>query len=225
MPIENDKLLKPHIIICEGKDDQRFLIWLLNNFAKENNIFDEFQVLSTDGNEKLQTRLESFYLLPGFDDSKNAVASIAVIFDAEINADATAHSIKNAFRNNGFAEPQSACSVCSADASYVKFPKIKTGFVLLPGCGEEMKNGKLEDLCINALAKENAREILSESDAALEKFKDQLPRLHKNRLHAYFSMTDEYVAKTIGQAAQANAFRVDVPAIDSLKSFLLKMHG
>ena len=224
---ERLKLIKPHIIICEGKDDERFLIWLLNNFVQEgNNLFDEFQVINANGRDNLHMRLASISGHPGFDDPKNAVVSIVVIFYAEKDAAATAHKIKNAFNKNGFAEPSAACTVCSnADASKVRYPKVKTGFALFPGCDEVIESGTLEDLCLRSLANENSQEVLSSADCALEKFKSQLSRIHKNRLHTYFSLTDEYVSKTIGQAAQANAFRTDVPAIDSLKSFLMEMHG
>jgi len=225
MVMNNNSLVKPHIIICEGEDDRRFLKWLLDSFKQENNIFDDFWIIITYGNDKLHQMLESISRFPGFDDPNNTVASITVIFDAENKAEATANKIKNAFRKHGFAEPTAACSVCSDNASRVRFPEIKTGFALFPGCSKEIKDGTLEDLCLDALAKENAREILSDTDAALEKFKSQLPRFHKNRLHAYFSFTDKYVANTIGQAAQANAFCADIPAIDSLKTFLSKMHG
>jgi len=223
MPIETKKILLPHIIICEGDDDLHFLIWLFKKLRVENGIFDEFQIFPADGNNKLHAKLESLTRLPGFDDHQNVVASITVIFDAEQDSAAMAHKIKNAFCKNGFAEPSAACTVSSnAD---VRHPKVKTGFALFPDCDEVMEPGTLEEMCLKSLAKENSQEILSSVDCALEKFKSQLPRIHKNRLHTYFSLTDEYVSKTIGQAAQSNAFHADVPAIDSLKAFLIKMHG
>lgn len=205
----------PHMVLCEGKDAYYFLCHLLGFFEKGNPAFRQFRVHDFHGNEDLRSCLSDLSKADGFD---TVLRSLAIVRDAETDAAAACQSVKGALRDTGLAVPETPCSW--TDTGTDGYPGIRTGFVLFPGCGVEPVDGTLEDLCLEMLAAADAGNILLDADAALERHRPQLPRLHKNRLHTYFSLTDEFVALKIGEAARANAFQYDVPQIESLKSFL-----
>jgi len=139
----------------------------------------------------------------------------------ETNAASACQSIQAALRDTGFAAPDKPC--CRMTDSRASYPHISTGFVLFPSCSAALQNGTLEDLCLRMLAQENAKTLLSSADAALAPYKKQLPRLHKNRLHTYFSMTDAFVSLKVGEASRDGAFCYECPEMESLKSFLVQM--
>jgi len=210
----------PHLILCEGADARFFLMWLLDFLKKDNPAFSVFRVYDFGGNTDLKQYLKNFAQTDGF---KTIVKSLCIIRDAETGADSACQSIQMALNDCGFAVPEKPCSrVAGGNSSY---PSITIGFLLFPDCNDTPQNGTLEDLCLRTLAQEEAADILSAADAALDPYKERLPRLHKNRLHSYFSLTDKFVSLKIGEAARDGAFRYDAPEIEALKSFLLQMAG
>jgi hypothetical protein len=210
----------PHLIFCEGADAYFFLIWLLDFFKKDNPAFNVFRVYDFGGIAQLELYLRNFAKT---DDFKNIVRSLCIIRDAERDANSACQSIQAALRNCGFAVPAEACSWTPGDST--RYSQIPTGFLLFPSCNATPQAGTLEDLCLGILAKEEAETVLSSADVALEPYKGQLSRPHKNRLHTYFSLTDAFVSLKVGEAAKAQAFRWDAPEINSLKSFLARIAG
>ena len=210
----------PHLIICEGADAYYFIIWLLDFFIKSDSSFDVFCAYNFGGISELKQYLDILAKTDGFN---KIVRSLCVIRDAEKDAAAACQSIQGVFRDLGFAVPQKPCSRTAEGSK--KYPNIPTGFILFPSCDATPRNGTLEDLCLEILAKEGAASVLSDAETALEPYKAQLSRPHKNLLHTYFSLTDEFVSLKIGEAAQSRAFCLDGPKINSLKSFLLRMAG
>ena len=216
----------PHLILCEGADAYYFLIRLLDFFkesdpgtkSENDSGFKSFRAYDFGGTSELKQYLDS---LAKTDDFKKIVRSLCVIRDAEASAEGAGQSIQRVFQDLGFAVPQKPCSWTTEGSE--KYPSIPTGFILFPSCGATPENGTLEDLCLRILAKEGAKKVLSDADDALKPYTEQLPRLPKNRLHTYFSLTDEFVSLKVGEAAQAQAFCYDVSEIESLKSFLWQM--
>ena len=208
----------PHLILCEGMDAYFFLMWFLDFLKKESPIFADFKVYDFGGISELKRYLPNIAKTGRF---REVVKSICVVRDAERDASGAVQSIKNALRDSGFAVPDKPY-LRQSDSS-VSYSSIATGFVLFPKCDDNPQNGTLEDLCLNILAKEDAVSVLDNAADVLEKYKFRKP--HKNRLHTYFSLTDEFVSMKIGEAARIGAFSFHGHAIDSLKAFLIKMHG
>jgi hypothetical protein len=219
---EKDKIYPetPHLILCEGVDAHRFFIWLLEFLIKSEQIFEKFKVYDFGGICELRKYLEN---LSKTEDFKKIVRSLCIIRDAEKDATGACQSIEKALQDCGFAN--SASPYVKASDPLSKYPQIATGFILFPSCSKTLENGTLEDLCLKILAKDNAKSILQNAEKALEPYLTQLQHPHKNHLHTYFSMTNEFVSLKIGEAAKANAFRWNSPEINSLKSFLLQMAG
>jgi len=208
----------PHLILCEGADAYFFLMWFLDFLKKVKKEFAAFRVYDFGGIKDLKPYLNT--MIKTTDDFKSVVKSISIIRDAEKDAVAAAGSIKSTLQSLGFSVPQEPCIVVSGSDAY---PQIPTGFVLFPTISQTPENGTLEDLCLRILSKTDAASRLTHADTALEKYKDDLPQLHKNRLHAFFSMTDDLVSLKLGEAARCRAFNYDSSDMVSLKSFLEKM--
>ncbi len=217
----------PHIILCEGKDEERFLISFLNFCIKNDPRFDLFFVYNFGGTKELKNALQELpkaldMIINTTDNFSTIVKSLCIIQDAETDASATCQSICGSLKKFGFAAPAVPCSPVTDEQA--RYPNIRTGFLLFPGCGAKPENGTLEDLCLRILAKEDAEDILKNVDKALEPY-IPLKCPHKNRLHTYFSLTNDFVGDKVGEAASKKAFRYDVPEIESLKNFLLRMAG
>ena len=224
-PMHEQKLViypdTPHLIFCEGKDDYNFIVSLLILLTETNEIFSQFRAYDFEGINNLGKDIDILPRTTGF----SLVKSLIVIRDAEKDATSACQSVLATFKNCGFAVPKGPC-VKGQDGG-CKHPHISTGFLLFPDCNDKPGKGSLEDLCLRILANGQAGTFLSNAEAALKPVVDigKLPRPHKNRLHTYFSLTDEFVSKKIGQAAKAGAFNYDAPEIVSIKTFLLEMAG
>ncbi len=204
----------PHMVLCEGRDAYYFLCHLLDFFEKGSPALRQFRVHDFRGIEDLRSCLSDLTKADGFE---TILRSLSIVRDAETDATAACQSVKGALRDIGLAVPETPCSWTSAGSD--KYPGIRTGFVLFPSCDANPKNGTLEDLCLRILPAQEAASVLSAANAVLEQYKPQLPRLHKNRLHAYFSLTDKFVSLKVGEAAKAGAFDWSATEIESLKTF------
>lgn len=202
---------RPHLILCEGRDAEKYLIWLLGQFIKENYIFDEFQAWDFGGISDLKSEIKVLQGTNGF----GKIQSLSIIRDAETNWQSAVQSIQAALRECGYAVPAGP----AVPAKNIN--GITTGFVLFPTCDADPTNGTLEDLCLQTLADEKVVTVLQDIDSALQKY--TFTRPHKNRLHAYFSCTDDFVGLKIGEAGKANAFSIIGQPIHALKNFLVQM--
>ncbi len=221
MAIERSRIRKPHLILCEGRDAEGFFINFLEKLGRGTPDFDAFQVFDFGGITQLGTFFETLSGMDGYD----RVKSIAVVRDAETSTNDDGKEPDKIFKS-------AVDSVCSTlvRAGFQDAPKtpgeisksngLHVGFVLFPGCGADKQAGNLEEFCLTALAKPSSHDILSEIEAMVKKY--QFKREHKNRLHCYFSLTDEYVGMKIGEACGAGAFHFDSPAMEALKNFLLR---
>jgi hypothetical protein len=207
---KNISIVKPHLIICEGADATYFIISILAHVTNEDSRFEEYQALDFGGISDLHLYLENLQKLSGYKEVK----TITVIRDAEKDARSALASIKGAFSKAGFACAEGVNKVSTKGTP-------RTGYTLFPSCGEALENGTLEDLCLRTLSKDNSKDVLLKSDTAVKDFCFKRP--HKNRLHAYFSLTDEYVGMKLGEAAKALAFDFNCPEIKSLRQFLSQM--
>lgn len=208
----------PNLILCEGIDAFYFMLWFLDYIKKIEIKFSSFKVYDFGGISQLKNYISLLTKLNGFEE---IVKSITIIRDAETNASGACDSIKNSLQSLGFAVPTAPCTPMQDIQS--KYPDIKTGFLLFPTCSETVENGTLEDLCLNIIKGEDAQSILDTVDNALKLYKHTFSCPHKNRLHTFFSFTNEYVSLKIGEAAKCGAFSYDKPEIKNLKKFLAQM--
>ena len=222
MPRKKKKILsivihKKHLILCEGKDEWRFLVRYLNSPALQENPFfsEDIEALDFGGNEDLSAYLAALKLIEGFSD----IVSLLVIRDAELDAQKAVHQVQSALRANSLEVP-------AAQGEWTNGTP-KTCFLLFPALGTGEYAGTLEDLCVTILDDTLAETPLEEIDAFVEHLEQDQKRAfshrHKTRLHAYFSVNDKFVSMKVGEAADAGAFNWFHPNLDPLKDCLSKM--
>lgn len=209
----------PHLVLCEGVDAYYFLMWFFVFMKQQDTKFSQFRVYNFGGISELTQYLK---IISKLDKFSSVVKSISIIRDAETNASSATQSIQTSFQTRDFAIPNAPHCKAVGNGRY---PNVATGFVLFPDLNGSPQNGTLEDLCLRILKNDDATSVLEQADRALQQYKSQLSCLHKNRLHTYFSFTNDYVSLKIGEAARCHAFSYDGTEITSLKEFLLKMHS
>lgn len=215
---KNTRIVKKHLILCEGKDEYNFLIAYLNskNLEEYKEFSNDIQVLDFKGNEELFDFLCVLKMTDGFE----KVESLLVIRDAEKDATQAVMQVKSALERAGFPIPDTACKWKSDE-------KIKVGFLLFPNLDANVENGTLEDLGISILEEHNNETILEDIDTFLKtlntKHNREFPHKFKTKLYTYFSITDKYVTLKIGEAAKAGAFNWSSEKMNKLKEFMLEV--
>lgn len=224
---KNAQLSHPHMILCEGLDAKLFLIeykqYLLKSYG-DGSLYNSFLVDDFGGNEQLSMYLKLLPNRPGFNDNTNVVKSIIVIRDSERNAEAAEQSIHSLLSNAGFAVPDSPCEIAN--------PKVGThnvyvAYVLFPDINSKNSNGTLEDLCLNILNKNDkfdlALKTTTSSISAMETQGCCFARKHKNKLHTYLSLTDDFVGLKIGESAKAKAFDFSESRMEPLRILMKRI--
>lgn len=220
------KIQKSHIILCEGRDEERFLISWLNSqdIISHYSVFSsDIQVVNFGGNDELQQKLQLLTHLSGFDE---IVKSILIVRDAEQNVGTAIAQIQNALKSNHFNVPQSPGKWEDAN---LDSSDVKIAYLLFPSLTDDPTNGTLEDLCASILSESSSNNILKKVDdffITLENHQLRtFPHKFKSRIHTYFSITDKYVSLKIGEAADAGAFDWESDEFNYIKSLLREVTG
>ena len=212
----NKRIVKEHLILCEGRDAEEFLISYLNSNALSEKPFfsNDIQVMDFGGNENLLNYLLLLKNMDGF----SSVQSILIIRDAERDAHAAVQQISSALESVDLSIPSEPG--LWTDVS----PRI--GFLLFPTCDASLKNGTLEDLCLSILSEPDNAPVCRDICGFIEHLKTaynrKFPHEFKSMLHSYFSVTDSYVALKIGEAAKAGAFNWTSPHLNFLRDTIEK---
>jgi hypothetical protein len=213
----------PHLLLCEGVDAKYFLIWFLRHLidlSGENSNYDDFQVDDYGGITELRSYLKLLPSRSGFADSTNTAKSITIIRDAENDASAASKSVSDALRDCNFAVPSEPCNISTPSNEQ---HKVNVAYTLFPAFNSVSIGGTLEDLCLNTLSHTNKDTLLKIADGAVSSVAVQVrafSREHKNKLHMYLSLTDEYVGLKIGESAKAKAFDFSASNMAPLKELL-----
>ena len=205
-------IIKPNLILCEGEDTTQFIIIYLEYLQKREKYFESFMAFDFGGNDELPVFLSDIQTYTGFD----IAASITIIRDSEDNHSRAVQSIKSALTKSGFPVPQGPNKIARND-------KIKAAFALFPSLSQTNRNGTLEDLYIENLVEDGAEYLLNNINYFLDELKSKgrvFNWFHKTRLYTYFSVTDKFVSKKIGQATEAGAFDFECAEMNSLKELL-----
>lgn len=216
---DEGRIEKPNLIICEGLDMKLFIIQCLTFLKGENPVFDEFQAMDAQGNSNIPKFIEMLELLSNFE----IVKSIIIVRDAEDDASGASDSLKNTLSKCGYSIPEKANSIARANG---KLKKISVAYIILPDVKTGLKNGTLEDLCMKILSDGNgANEIAQQAQLAVDSLNSSVnyKRKHKNLLHTYLSLTNEYVSMKIGESAQAGAYDFTSDDINAIKELMIKI--
>ena len=201
----------PALLLCEGIDEAKFLIYYIQYLIKCDSSFNKIEVLDFGGVRDLTKYLQILSQQDGFE----KVRTIAIIRDAENDWEAALQSVENSINHSGIDRK------LFSDRPYYLLPMPKKDGV--------WQNGTLENLCLDILnmnVNDNfvnystlnySREYIYNIE---KKNNYNLSRQHKNLLHAYFSATNRFVNMKIGEAARAQAFDWDSKNLSNLREFL-----
>lgn len=218
MSVERKEIKKPYLLLCEGRDAEGFLIQYLNSsaLAQDQRFSNSVQIFDFGGNDDLCNFQMNLKNMDKFD----SVESMSIIRDAEKDYAKACREIKGALQKCGFASPECCGKWIDDDTG------LRIGFELFP-LNKDV--GTLEDLCLRILSEKENVSIQSAVDAFLAEMESSYgriyPRKHKNKLHAYLSSTNEYVAMPIGVASKARAFDWSNNELETLKNFLVEGFG
>lgn len=210
----NTRIWKPHIILCEGRDAEEFLIAYLNSSALSDipSFSTDIQVMDFGGNSELSSFLLMLTKMEGF----NTIKSILIIRDAEQDPQRAILDIKSALFHADMAVPPTVLTWSESN--------VKIGYLLFPTLNSTTEKGTLEDFCLQILKEERSPAVLKQITEFMQQLSSEdlrtFPRPFKTRLHTYFSITDPYVSLKVGEAAKANAFDWNTPLLLPLKNFL-----
>ena len=216
----NNRILKPFLILCEGKDVRIFMNCYLESdaLAYDSRFSNIIQTFDFNGIDDLRSFIGTLIRMDGFD----LVRQILVLRDAERDVNKAIKNIQNAFRANNLPVPERP-HTWSIEAD---FDKPATAFTLLPDCSEDPTPGALEDLCWDILKDEHASkmrmDVLGFIDEIKKKYGTISTHEYKSRLHTYFSVNEKYISLKIGEAAKAGAFAWNHEKLDGLREILLE---
>lgn len=217
MAYVSNKIVKSHLIVCEGIDARNFFATMIESLSfrhVDKRFANDIQVLDYGGNNDLTGYLEFLPGLEGYD----KVKTLLIVRDAENDADAARKSIENSLRKNGLSVPKE-CGCWESGDPWV-------AYLLFPTLDDEPTDGALEDLCYKIINEENREALSDEIEQFLDDMKTnhgfEYPRIFKNRMHTYFSIKDKYVSDKIGEAAKANAFDWESELLSYFKNFMLE---
>ncbi len=214
----------PYVIICEGKDEYYFLISFLTYLVKNEASFQDcWNVIDFGGINDINQALENLIKYRNY----QAMKGFLIVRDAEKDVGAAIASLKDRIKRTWQIELEDSGAIQTAPDG------MKVGFFLLPGVDESKRfiSGTLEDLCLSIVhdAREPlpAEEILAKGEIYLKhlckKRGKEMIHPHKNRLHLFFSSTDQFVGDKIGEAAKKGAFDFSNPRLAQLKNLILQM--
>jgi len=214
----NNRILKPFLILCEGKDLENFMNRYLESdaLAYDSRFSNDIQTFDFKGINDLSAFIGTLVRMDGFD----LVRQILVLRDAETNVDAAIKSIQNAFCVNEMLVPERPHLWRKESDS----DKPATAFTLLPSCGQDPVPGALEDLCWDILKDKHASKMRKDVLGFIEDIKENYGTIstheHKSRLHTYFSVNEKYISLKIGEAAKAGAFAWNHEKLNGLKNIM-----
>ena len=222
---EKDNIIRcPHLIICEGLDAKLFMQYYLQYRIKQDSQYEQFQAMNAGGVTELRQFILTLPELSNF----NMVKSVIIARDAENNACGAKQSVQELLKVNGFPVPDAPCTIARPmqESQNSKIEHVKTGYVLFPTLNSDSTDGTLEDLCLQTLANPKRDVVLSITDNAINSHQELLYRFkrpHKNKLHTYLSLSDDFVGLKIGESAKANAFDFSASILEPLSSLLAAM--
>ena len=186
------------LLLVEGADEKYFFIHACEAYELEH-----IQVMDFGGVTDLPGFLKLLKKAHGFNDVK----SLAIVQDAETNAERAINDIRSALIRNEFPVP-------SQPFEQIGDEMISVEFGIFPGTKIEncWNSGTLEDLCLETVS---CDPLLLLADSYVD-WADKLSPIHhrhKARLHTYLSGKEKYIGLKIGEAARSGAWNWEHPVM------------
>lgn len=200
MAVQTITILKPKVLVAEGKDEENFFEALLKHMC-----LHDIQVMGIGGKTQIRGRIKALINSPGF----NNVISLGIIRDADDDPVAAFQSVCEALRNAGLPVPQRTLMPIG------NRPKVVV--MILP---KQNVPGMLEDLCLEAVQSDNAMPCVTQYFECLQAQDLNLPRnISKAKVHAFLASRSKPDLR-LGEAAKKKYWPFDDNAFQQVKTFL-----
>ena len=205
----NKEIKKGKLLLVEGNDEKVFFKILL-----EKNAIYNIQIISSGGSKQFKKKLPAITRTPGFDE----VTSLAVIHDADTDAQGAFQSVCSILNNNDLNFPKEVSSFISGS------PNV--GVFIIP----DGKNpGNLESLCLSTVQSESIAGCIEpfinciRQKTSVKNTRYKFPRnINKAKCKAFLSAMEEDVP-SLGIAAEKGYWNLDSDKLKPLLDFLKKL--
>ncbi len=205
------KITETKLLLVEGKDEEFFF----KTFLKKKEICN-IQIISSGGKDKFKNKFPAIKNTPGFDE----VTSLAVIHDADTNAQGAFQSICSVLKNNSVDYPKQISSFTTSNS-------LRVGVFIIPDGGNQ---GKLESLCLSTVESDSIIEcidsfmscIKQQSQLDINRYKEPKD-IHKARCRAFLSAMEEDIP-SLGLAAEKGYWNLDSDKLNPMLNFLQELN-
>ena len=195
-----DRIVKPKLLIGEGREELRFFRALLKQLELRN-----VQVFEYGGKNKLSSYLNTLPALPGY----SSLASLGVTRDADDSAENAFRSIQDALRNAGLDAPE------SIEGAAGNKPQVRA-FVL----PDNESPGMLEDLCLRSVQNDRGMKCVDDfMKCVVDHAKREPSPDAKARVHAWLASQDRPDLQ-LGVAAESGIWPLGGEAFTRIGDFL-----
>ena len=196
---------QPNLLVVEGKNDQLFFRALIEHLGVRG-----IQIMPIGGKEKLRRNLKALVKAPGF----VQVTFLGVIRDADKDPHAAFQSVCGALQAAGLPAPERPLMPVGE--------KLRVAVLILP---KEDSPGMLEDLCLRAVAEDQAIDCVEQYFECLKQKGLALPKnMSKAKIHAFLA-SREKAGLRLGEAAEAGYWPWDNEAFRQVKEFVRLFEG
>ena len=203
------EITKEKLLLVEGKDEKKFFKILL----EKNEIYN-IQIISSGGKSQFKRKLPAIKNTSGFDE----ITSLAVIHDADTDAQAAFKSVCSVLKNNDLNFPNKVSSFIPGS------PNV--GVFIIP----DGKNpGMLESLCLSTVQSESITDCIEpfincvRQKTSVRNTRYKFPRnVNKAKCKAFLSAMEEDIP-SLGIAAEKGYWNLDSDRLTSLLDFLKKL--
>ena len=194
-----DIIHQKKVLAVEGKDEVNFFNALLEYVGITN-----FEVYEVGGKQQFRDKLPALVRMSGFSD----VEVLAIIRDADNNAEAAFQSIKDILKKEKLKAPNQVNQF--SDGS----PKI--GIFIMPGNSD---TGMLEDLCLKTVEHHASMHCVEPFINCISELETPPNNIAKAKAQAFLATMPELV-KSVGIGAQKGYWNFNSEELTDLKSFI-----
>jgi hypothetical protein len=194
---------RTRLLAVEGDDEVNFFEKLLEYMG----ISHLVDIRKSGGKDQFKNSMPVFTITSGFRD----IEKIAVIRDADENAENAFKSVTGVLKKIGLKSPESPGQFSSG------IPAV--GIFIMP---DNSSRGMLEDLCLDMVKDHEAMKFVDDFIACTLKLKEGPKNIQKARVQAFLAAKPKIV-NSIGLGAQKGYWDFDSQRLQPLISFLNKL--
>lgn len=191
---------KTRLQAVEGEDEINFFKKLLEHIG----IFDSVDIRQSGGKDKFKDLMKAFTITRGF----RGIEMIAVIRDADENANNAFRSVTGTLEKIGFKSPDEPGQFSKG------MPAV--GVFIIP---DNSSKGMLEDLCLDTVKDHKAMKCVDDFIACTQELKERPKNIPKAKVQAFLAAKPTIV-RSVGLGAQKGYWNFKSEKMHSLIAFL-----